>query len=416
MLSISYDSIAIKIPYNITTANLEVKVFAQLQEVTSPLNLNLKAPEIFTYNGAGVYWSISNSLILTGKNFNPQSEFGELTVNGINCYFSATADFIYVDLPPGPHADFEITEIVYTTGGLSYIHDSTIALFDDKIMVDYSDASFQHTLFVHNNLAFKFQYYENADSSLGNDYTLASFSSDTQVWTDLNAYSYTGRIDDVVYDGEDSVFIYKHALFSEAFYLSKLNLDTFEEENIEMPFINNVFNPILIPYQDNLYFLSGIIYYDGIPVTVANKYKYDSVAETWEELPSNFFVELPLIPSFPVGHGRITYLHHNESLYFYYGSGNGTYKLNPDLSIESINYLIYFEYNNDLFGFNYGDGNNLYNITTNTSRPAQYGFLGRNFFTLNNEIYFHQNSASSYFQNTQFTYKLSPEYLSDILD
>ena len=137
IINVTYDKIEIQIPTEITTSDLQVKVRAQLQEVTSTLPLHLKNPLINGIQNTTAW--ITSQLTVNGQNFNPNYEFGEVYINGIRCYFSSSNNQLSITIPPGPYQDFKITNVTYKTAGLTFSYDCNIPIQNDAILVDHID-------------------------------------------------------------------------------------------------------------------------------------------------------------------------------------------------------------------------------------------------------------------------------------
>lgn len=417
IVNVAYNKIEIQIPTKIKTANLEIKVKAQLQEVTSTLPLLLESPMISGINNSSAW--LGSQLIVFGKNFNPNLEFGEVFIDDIPCFFTASNNKLSIDIPPGPYKDFKITNVTYKTAELTSSFDCTVPILNDVIMVDYTNrgvipnsVDIPHTIFERNNKAYAFKTVKNDIYGYNGDYTLLEFSPITEKWTELPNFHYSGVIADAVYDGKDAVYLYKKSTVTEEFTLTKLDLNTYKEVELDLPYGNKIYNPILFAYQDNLYMLSGLNITNTSVTTRTQKYKYSASTHSWSELPSSTFSNLPLVSN--GGSGKCKYLFQGNNIYITYNL-NRSFKITPNLTAtEYPNFL--FKYSNNIFalsGYNY-----LYNTNTNKYMPLDsYNYFGYSelFFTLNNEIYYLRGSSTVYFQNTFFTQKLRKEILNGIL-
>jgi len=390
IINVDYNKIEIQIPNKIKTANLEIKVKAQLQEVTSTLPLLLESPEIIGINNSSAW--LGSQLIVFGKKFNPNLEFGEVFINDIPCYFTAANNKLSIDIPPGPYKDFKITNVTYKTAGLSTSFDCTVPIVNDVIVVDYinggvipNSVEIPHTVFEYNNKAYAFKKDKNDNYSYNDNYTLLEFSPITEKWTELPNFHYKGFLTDAVYDGKDAVYLYKRSTITNEFTLTKLDLNTYKEVEIDLPYSNKIYSPILFAYQDNLYMLSGLNITNNSVTTRTEKYKYSATTNTWSVLPNSTFSNLPLVSN--GGSGKCKYLFQGNNIYITYNL-NRSFKITPNLSAtEYPNFL--FKYSNAIFalaGYNY-----LYNINTNKYMPLDsynYFRYSEYFFNLNNEIYF----------------------------
>ena len=415
IINVAYDKIEIQIPTEITASELQVKVRAQLQEVTSTLPLHLKNPLINGIQNTTAW--ITSQLTVNGQNFNPNYEFGEVYINGIRCYFSSSNNQLSVTIPPGPYQDFKITNVTYKTAGLTFSYDCNIPIQNDAILVDYiDDHRLEHTIFEHNGKAYQFAYETNNNLSAPRIYSIFEFSPTTEKWTKLTTFNFSGFIYDAVYDGNGSVYLYKHIPNVESFSITKLNMNNFSEVTLSLPSTDIILNPILFAYQDNLYMLSGLNNTNGT-ITVRNqKYKYSSNSNSWSQLSNAAFSDLPLVSS--QGSGKTRYLHYNNNIYLNYGINFTTYKITPGLSTTNYQYNFCFGFQNAIIG-RYGNGTSetLYNVFTNAFANVQsdlFGY-GNHFFTLNNEIYYIKNSWTPYYQNTFYTQKLRKQIINGIL-
>lgn len=412
ILNVSYNKIDIKIPTKINNFNLKIKVKAQLQEVTSSLPLILKTPKIL--NTSNSTW-IGSTLIVNGENFNPDYTHGQVYVNNILCYFSATNSQLSINVPPGPYSDFKITNITYKTAELITSFNCDVAILNNGILVDYfNEGGGQHKIFTHNGKAYLFK---NANNSVigSYDYTLLEFSPVTEKWTELTSFQYRGYIHDIVYDGDDTTFIYKRTTTNSDYVLTKLNMNTFNETQINIPFSKKIDSPILFAYQQNFYFLSGRIYNNNTSSTfLSDKYKYSKANDSWSQLDNSTFSELPLVSS--VVSGKCDYIHSGNNLYITYDF-NKTFQINPDLSTVNYRpYAIYFQYQNAIFGKH---GNtNVYLSNMKTGAQIHFDYLqglGYQTFSLNNEIYYIGGLSTAYYQNTYKTYRLRKSIINGLL-
>lgn len=415
IINVAYDKIEIRIPSEITTSELQVKVRAQLQEVTSTLPLHLKNPVINGIQNTTAW--ITSDLIVSGQNFNPNYEFGEVYVNGIRCYFSSSNNQLGITIPPGPYQDFKITNVTYKTAGLTFSYDCNIPIQNDAILVDHIDNHrLEHTIFEHNGKAYQFAYEASTNLTAPRNYSIFEFSPTTEKWTKLTTFNYSGFIDDAVYDNSNSVYLYKHIPNSESYTLTKLNMNNFSEVLLSLPSTDRIINPILFAYQDNLYMLSGLNNTNGT-VTVRNqKYKYSATTNSWSQLSNTAFSDLPLVSS--SGSGKCSYLFHGNNIYISYGIVDLTYKISSNLAVTTYQHIFSFEHSNAIIGKQLNYNQYFFNINTQQYAPITNDNLfdyGNSFFTLNNEIYYIRNSWTSYYQNTFYTQKLRKQIINGIL-
>lgn len=414
IISANYNEVQLMIPFAISNSNLQIKVVAQRQEVNSNIGLQLSSPVISSVTSPTAW--ITGQLIVTGSNFNPNDQFGQVFLNGVPCYFTASNTQLSITMPPGPFSDFNVNNITYVTAGLTSSYNSNLPIGNDAIMVDYvENTGFQHEIFVHNNKGYNLVYLGATPYNPNNDNLLVEFSPVTEKWTQINSFHYTGVIADAVYDGNEYLYLYKRNTSLGTYSLSKLNMNTFVETPISLPY-NQIQGPILFAFHSNLYLISGLNNANGTITTRTEKYMYSDITGNWTQLSSTDFSDLPLVST--QGTGKTRYLHYNNNVYINYGINFRTYKITSGLSVTSYLYNFSFGYQNEVIG-RYGNGTSetLYNIFTNASANVQNGIFGfgNRFFVLNNQIYFIKNSWTTYHQNTYYTQKLRTSILNGIL-
>ncbi|WP_140485915.1 IPT/TIG domain-containing protein [Flavobacterium sp. GSA192] len=409
-----FNKVEIMIPTKLTTANLEIKVQSQLQEASSTLPLVLKNP-IIKGTQLNQVW-LQQTLDVNIENVNPNSEFGEVFVNGIPCYFSAsTNNIIGITIPPGPYKDFFVTNITYKTAGLTTSYDCNIKILNNFILVDHIDnAQTEFNIFIHNNKAYTFSYTIPGTDEFERYYTFLEFSPVTEKWKQISTFHYTGHIVNAVYDGNNTVYFYKLEGNSQSYSLSKFNMDTNKETAIDLP-NNKIVAPLLFAFHDKLYLYSGLDR-TSTSTTVRNKkYEYSKLDNTWRELSSSVLSELPLTSEHAVT-TPIDYVFIGEDIYISYGLNYSTFKISPNLSVTKTPYALSFQYGNNIIvksSYDY-----LYNTKTNKYVAVDILNLtgySNNFFTLNNEVYYLRNSWSMYYQNTIYTQKISKQILNGLL-
>lgn len=417
IVSNDYNKIEIQIPIKIAKANLEVKVKSQLQETTSSVALALKAPIIKSIRNSSVW--LQTYLYINVENFNPDSTLGELFINGVpSNYFTVNGKTVEVIMPPGPYKDFKITNITYKTAGLTTSYDYDVKILNDFIMVDHIDnAGIDHTIFTHNNKAYALKYVMNDSDSANRTYSFLEFSPITEKWTELSSFKYSGYIADAVYDGEDTVYLYRLSVASQTYSMTKLNMDTFKETPMALP-SNKIQGPMLFAYQDNLYLLSGLNNDQGNTTVRTQKYKYSKNNNTWTELASSAFSPIPLVAN--GSSGKCKYIFNGGNLYLSDGINYRTFKITPNLAVtvNPNHYRLFLDYGNSIIVKDVNYRSLFINMETDKSvtldMDSLFGY-SENFFTLNNEIYYLRNSWSVYYQNTLYTQKLRKEILNGIL-
>lgn len=415
IINVDYNKIELQIPNKIKTSELEIKVTSQLQEVTAPIVLHLKNPTISGIQKNSVW--IGTLLDVDGLNFNPNQDFGEVFVNGVQCRFQATNNKLSIEIPPGPYKDFKITNITYKMAGLTYSFDCSLNIMNDGILVDYmKDAHFQRSAFVYNNKAYQFKYNDNGSYNFNFTYSLLEFSPITEKWTELLSFRYTGYLANVVFDGKKTVYLYKRSTAND-YSLSKLDLSTMMETPILIPFGNKIDNPILFAYQDNFYFISGVANNNGASVVIDQKYQYSANTNSWKVLPASAFSIIPDLGT--NGCSDSKYLFIGNDIYITLFTGiYKTYKIDSNLDVTEYRlYDAFFEYANEVFGIRSTFYQELYNINTNASKQLDFASLfsyGPSFFTINNEIYYNKGSWAYYYPNSMTTNKLRKEILNGL--
>ena len=264
--------------------------------------------------------------------------------------------------------DFKITNVTYKTAGLTFSYDCNIPIQNDAILVDYiDDHRLEHTIFEHNGKAYQFAYETNNNLSAPRIYSIFEFSPTTEKWTKLTTFNFSGFIYDAVYDGNGSVYLYKHIPNVESFSITKLNMNNFSEVTLSLPSTDIILNPILFAYQDNLYMLSGLNNTNGT-ITVRNqKYKYSSNSNSWSQLSNAAFSDLPLVSS--SGSGKCSYLFHGNNIYITYGIVDLTYKISSSLAVTSYQHIFSFEHSNAIIGKQLNYNQYFFNIITQQSVP-----------------------------------------------
>jgi len=407
ILDTDYGQVVINIPTDIDSPELEIKLTAQLQEITSQLNLTLKSPEITEVIQEEVY--IAGTLEVNGANFNPDYEKGKVFINDLPAYFTAQNDKLFIDVPAGPYSDFKFTEIRYETAGLSTTFACDVAIKDNSIMVDANDYG-PHLIFVHNNAAYSFML---TQSEPENRYVLKKFETSDEKWRQVSNFEYEGYLNDVVYDEEDTVYLYVRDDSETPMRLVAFNMNTFSETIMPLPSPSEIIYPILFTVGHNLYFVSGKYYNNGNPTVSREKFKFTKATGQWETLPESTFAELPLVHIY--GGGAATSFFDDGKRYINYGLHDKTFVIHPDLSVTVLNRQIFFIYQHTPLGGRYSYTDTLYNMVTQQGMNIYYGnfrYWVHTFFVLNNEVYFHGSRSNV---NNTTTNRLRKEILNEIL-
>ncbi|MFD2938621.1 IPT/TIG domain-containing protein [Flavobacterium notoginsengisoli] len=415
VLNSDYNKIEVQIPSQIISSDLKIKVKSQLQETTSSVSLVLKKPIIKNIQQSEIW--LQQYLYIDVENFNPDSKYGEILINDIPAYFNFSNGKVEITVPPGPYKNFAINNITYKTAGLTTSYETNLKIANDFILVDHiDDSNIEHEIFTHNNKAYVLSSVViNSNDVFTRSYSLLEFSPVTEKWTKLTSFKYSGNIVDAVFDNDDTLYLYKMSVANQSFTMSKLDLNTFRESEIDLP-SNKIFGPTLFAYRDNLYMINGLNNVDGKVSVRDQKYKYSKTTGTWTTLPGSSFSTLPLTSK--EGSGKCKYLFNGDNIYISYGLNYKTYKINPNLNVTEYPYRLYLEYGNTIIGQNVNYNQLLFNIETNQYKTLDvYGLFGytSNFFTLNNQIYYLKNSWSVYYQNTTYTQKLKKDFFNGIL-
>lgn len=407
ILDADYGQVIINIPTDINTSELEVKLTAQLQEITSTMSLTLKSPVITEVVQEEVY--IAGTLEVNGASFNPDYEKGKVFVNDLPAYFTAQNDKLFIDVPAGPYSEFRFTEVRYETAGLSTTFTCDVAIKDNSIMVDANDYG-PHLIFVHNNAAYSFMLTQTEPE---NHYVLKKFESSDEKWHRVSNFEYEGYLNDVVYDEEDTVYLYLRDDSETPSRLVAFNLNSFTEITLPLPSPSEIIYPILFTVEHNLYFVSGKYYNNGNPTVSREKFKFTKATGQWETLLESTFSELPLVHIY--GGGAATSFFDNGKRYINYGLHDKTFVIHPDLSVTVLNRQIFFIYQHTALGGRYNYTDTLYNMITQQGMNINYGnfrYEVHNFFVLNNEVYFHGSRSNV---NNTTTNRLQKEILNEIL-
>ncbi|TDS14224.1 IPT/TIG domain-containing protein [Maribacter caenipelagi] len=396
----SHNEVEVYIPTALAKSNLVVELTAQFQKVVSEESLKLTKPIIT--NVPDDFWA-GQELVLEGSGFNPDGKFTSILVDGKeSSIFSGVTHTIRSSYPSGPYKDFFINEVVYKMADYEIILNGNWEIKNDGIIVDYEPGYITHPPIVHNNKAYA--YFWKNEGLYDTKVALYEFTPDSQEWEEVPGSSYLGYINNVVYNNDGFLYAYKNPDDSSRI-LIRINLNTLEEELIPLPFSDNRQATFMLHFQEKLYVLNGEAVDDNYNLyDVEEDWRFDEITSTWSEL----------VDGTMSGHfanretGYWGGFLHEGALYMNYN--NTSHRLNPNLSLDTLDNEIYMVYQNTL-------------ITSNGSRggfrdfEADYTVSGvehnlgfarelRHFFQLNNEIYFRKG---------QSTYKLKKEILDEIL-
>ncbi len=411
ILSVSHEEIDVYIPFKILDADLEVEVDAQLQHTTSEIDLRLKNPamEVLLTDAVRGY---NSSIQVTGVNFNPVEEFGEVFIDGLPCLYSSGNEGLNIDVPKGPFNEFSIKTITYKTAGLTTTLDVDIEILTPGIMVDHLEDLYGFDVITYNNKAYAFSA-DTDTEGYGFRVELHEFTEETEKWRKIEGFGFDGYLNDFAFDNNNSIYLYK-GIADNTFELTKFNLDDFTETTIETPFPLSLHNASFFAMNNDLYVLYGSSIENDETTPSEKKYRYRANQNSWEEIDETQFTE-SIWKS-----GRISRrIFNNGELYITFSFRGGTSKLDSGLNLTNL-----LTYNQGYTLFAYEDkvvsrGTNvindrayLYNIYT----PAQYTevqFIHSHFgwfFVLSDTIYYHAGFAGNY-----STYKLRDDFLNEIL-
>ena len=385
---ISYDSIQIYIPNNLDSQSLDVKINAQLQEVSSDNLMALKTP---TFTSSSNTTSIGNLLTLYGDNFNPSLDYSSFKINNeidVSIEYIYNNDSLRIRIPYGPYEDFEIHSISYETAGMQTSYDNIINIDSPYIMHFKNDpASINSEVYSYNDKLY-FLGTENNDNSSPPTIYLWESDLNSRTWNridsiNFNSYSITSTMNN---NGE--IYVY---LDSSNNGFKKINLN-----NLTLHNLNNIPNsqlrnsPILVVENDKVFIGKGFN-----PSTNSNYtdlYKFDINSNIWESVSSDLTT---LRQSQIFNFQGKTYILNFVSgtlgynLYIF-DSNTNSFSLTPNFSSNTGNLFIY---NNKLI-YTYFLSNNefgFYDFETNQQLLLIYNTLDSGFnhiFTVNNKVFF----------------------------
>ncbi len=411
IITASSNQLEIYIPTNIEDSDLQIKVTAQLQEVTSNLKLSLKKPILESVNNDKAW--IRGQLILNGKNFNPNNKFGEIFLNGVKCHFTSQNSKLSISVPYGPFSDFYIKEIVYKTAGLESNLKLNLEIGNLGVLVD-TIPHLNSQVFVYNDKAYAFTSAKINSIDEFPTVRLYEFSPITEKWTRIEKFNFKGYLNQVTFDNNHSLYLHKGVAMS-VNELTVLSLNDFSEIKISSPFHESLYDSAFFYTNNNLYVLYGKTYENGQTINSNTGYRYIPNENRWEvidnaKISSEFWRKRVAKSIF-----------HDNHLYV--DIYNETYKINSNLTTEKLNErILLFKYNNTIIGkptnisttkiFMY----DIFNVQNMVSIPV--GSFDRNignFFSLKNKIYYHADGGlyNGYIESA--TFKLKKELLNGIL-
>ncbi|KAB1071347.1 hypothetical protein F6U93_01070 [Tamlana haliotis] len=413
LIHTNYDQLEVLIPHKITEASLTIKVKSQLQEAISTGLLTLRPPEIQNIIN-DVAW-LRGNLTISGINFNPEYEYGEVFVNGVKSHFSSQNTSLFIDVPLGPYSDFKITNITYSTAGLTTSFDLDVDIENVGVMVDLCP-NLNGDVVVYNNKGYIFTSKKVNSNDTMQTIEMLEFSPETEKWTKVESFGFQGYINNVVFDNDSNIYLYKGE-GTNGNELTKLNLNTFTETKIDIPFHQSLSHSAIFCNDGDLFVLNGMTYENDQSIVSNKKYRYKSDVQQWEEITSNLFSDTVWKKSV------VKKIFHNGNLYFSSSANTSIYRLNADYSVTIMpgtNML--FSYGTSLIGRRSNIVNErmrLYNIFDETNGidlafGDTYHSAGR-FFVINDNIYYHKSGWLYDGKVELATYKLKKELINEIL-
>jgi hypothetical protein len=413
LLRSSFDQIEIYIPFNLKDADLKVKVKTQLQEVMSSGQLSLRAPVIEDVQNDMVW--LGGNLNISGSNFNPVEKYGEVLVNGVKSHYTAQNSKLSISVPLGPFSEFQITNITYKTAGLVTSYNVPLDIGNVGVMVDLNPNLISDVV-VYNGKGYAFSSdYLNSNDTM-HTVEMREFSPETETWTKVEGVDFQGYINGVVFDNSNSLYLYKGSDDNKN-ELTKLNLDTFTETKINIPFHESLSRATMFSIDGDLFVINGWTYENNQSIVSNKRYRYKSDIDQWEEITSDLFTDTFWQESI------YNLNFHKGDLYFSRNTDTGIYRLNADFSVTKMpGTIMLFSYGNSIIGRQTNIVNErmrLYNIF-DVSNSIELAFGGTYnsagwFFVLNDTIYYHKRGWL-YDGNVELaTYKLKKELLHEIL-
>ncbi len=405
ILKFDSSEIIVQIPYEINDSSLEVKIKAQLQESDINQELNLKQPVIEVVENESVW--LGSELILKGKNFNPKYQYGEIYINDLKSHFSATNSEIRVRVPSGPYSDFYIQDITYKTANLETNYTTNLEIENSGIMVDYTKNLESTRVFTYNNKAYTFTYPTSSSLPI---IELYEFTGVTEKWTKVDGLEFEGYVSKLAVD-KNILYLYLRVEPS-AHELIKINLDDYSQEEIEFPFHESLHSNNYFAINNALYILFGDTYVNGQTIASDIKYRYSLSTNTWEVLGDDIFTETTW-KSF-----MSNKMLHKEELYFSFGFSGANFKLENDLSLSPVQSgSLLFSYNDVIVARQLNRNISkiyVYNLFDIANTVAVNWREGKDFFTINDTIYYH-DFGNDYEGNVELvTFKLKNGFFDAI--
>ena len=280
---VSYDSIQIFIPNNLDSQSLNIKINAQLQEVSSNNLMTLKTP---TFTSSSNTTSIGDLLTLYGDNFNPSIEYGSFKINDeidVSIEYIYNSDSLRIRIPYGPYEDFKINSISYETAGMQTSYDDIINIDSQYIMHFKNDPAFIMSEVYDYNGKLYFLGTENDDNSTPPTIYLWESDLNSRIWTKINSINFTGYGVTSTINNSGEIYVY---IDSSIDGLKKINLNDLTLQNFDnIPNSEPRNNPIIVVENDHMYIGKG-----NNPSTNSDYldlYKYNLNSNTWESLSSD---------------------------------------------------------------------------------------------------------------------------------
>ena len=280
---VSYDSIQLFIPNNLDSQSLDVKINAQLQEVSSNNLMTLKTP---TFSYSSNKTSIGSLLTLNGDNFNPDIEYSsfkindeiDVRINNIN-----NNNSLKIKIPYGPYEDFKIHSISYETAGMQTSYNNIINIDSPYIMHFKNDPALIMSEVYNYNDKLYFLGTENDDNSSPSTIYLWESDLKNRVWNKINSIGFIGYSITSTINNSGEIYVY---IDSSNDGLKKINLNNLTLQNLDnIPNSQPRTSPIVVIKNDNLFIGKG--YNPSNNSDYTDLYKFDINLNTWKPVTSD---------------------------------------------------------------------------------------------------------------------------------
>ncbi|WP_034058334.1 IPT/TIG domain-containing protein [Lacinutrix jangbogonensis] len=283
----STNSIQIIIPNTINDQNIDISVYAQLQQVNVQQIMSLKVPEITstdqTVNVGGI-------MEIEGVNFNTNPENGQFIINNeivANTVSIENTGLARIRVPYGPYEAFEIFKISYETAGMQTEFNTNITIDSDYILYTknniYPSSNVRHF----NNKSYAFvNDSQDANGVPIND--LYELDYTTRAWTKINTVSFLGYSfrETITDNGELFVFATQYGSTSNSFY--KVDLNNFSITTIVNPINNSLrSSPAFFYFNNQIIFGKGRQGNGATDNYYTDLYSYNISSQSWTTLASD---------------------------------------------------------------------------------------------------------------------------------